>query len=234
MDTTTANPHPSVFPLALSPLSSPSLIPSYSRPHPTSPALDPRSFLLYLSLGSIFILLVPLFQKIYRYLNAQYEAHTRSPVFLSDDAPPAEGEEPVLVAPPTAPPRFLAASGGSLWADFNSHIAASGGWVPFGLNVVRFVGCVALLAVSVAAAVLDSTVVNEGTPVMDVMKNHGGKSKHRKEKVRQAFGREEWVEIGQCCVFVSLLFLSLAFLACVLTERSIVFSSTSRSYRSCH
>lgn len=141
-----------------------------------------------------------------------YLARRRQPILLPEDDLSDDDEPVVLVPPPTAAPRIMPAYGGGFVADLREHVATLGGDRIFALNFVRFLGCFALLALTIAAVVVDSersAPADNHTGIVHVLhkgkgkKTHGKGGRGRKERQREEFGREEWVEIGQCIFFVS-------------------------------
>lgn len=120
----------------------------------------------------------------------------------------AEDDEVVLVPPPRAESRVLPAGSGSLSGDLQLHVASLGGWVVFGLHLLRLLACLSLVGLTLWAIVIDAedSADPEDDGNVGVLKKghrHGGRKKGRKgERRREAFGREEIVEILQCCFFV--------------------------------
>ncbi|CED85584.1 hypothetical protein [Phaffia rhodozyma] len=192
-----------------------STVPASSKKHSVNPLVDGRTVLVYLSVVSIVILFFPFGRRVWKYVLEKIRLSFRPQIFLDEDdvdRDQALGQEqadgPSDGQPTAAPPRFLSASGGSLWADLKAHVELVGGWVDFSANALRLVGFLSLLALSIASAVLDSEVVNHEDGSKVGVSKHKNKNK-KEDRVRQAFGREEWVEIGQCCVFFYLSLLSL-------------------------
>lgn len=220
----------------------------------TSSWKDPRTTLFYLALVSIaLIVLPPLFALIYRTARALqtrlliYRARRldeTSPLLNAADADADDDESVVLLPPPRAPSRVLEVGTGSLSGDLKAHVSASGGWLPFTLDLIRFGACLTLVGLTLAAIVIDAhdsaapegkTSVGQG--LVEVLKKGdkkgkwGGRRKSRKR--REAFGREEWVEIGQCFFFVRVLLFSTLAAAYLQSVEQDVHADTASSLSSC-
>jgi len=189
-----------------------------------SPWLDPRTSLFYLSLVSITLLAIPplvlagvrIWQAVNVYLVSRrgHRSDETAPLLTDSLDAAAEDDDVVLVPPPRAESRVLPAGSGSLSGDLQLHVASLGGWLVFGLHLLRLLACLALVGLTLWAIVIDAEDSAEpegGIGALKKGRKHGG---HRKggrkgERRREAFGREEIVEILQCCFFVRrLLFLS--------------------------
>lgn len=175
---------------------------------------------LYLSLLSLLVLLlVPLIslllQKTRTFLHRRLQIAPTHPTFVADDEPTSllsNADEPVLLVAPTPPsPRILQAHGGGFLSDLDAHVAELGGWTILLFNVIRFLGCLALLALTIAAVVVDSEKSADPyggveQSLMEVLKKWKKGEKKKKEegreRRREAFGREEWVEVGQVVAFL--------------------------------
>lgn len=195
-----------------------------------SPWKDPRTGLFYLAVVSIALLVLPplaaVLVRLWHSLQASLAARRAarqtdetSPLLAGDDAAENDADDDVvLVPPPRAESRVLPAGSGSLTGDLRLHVASVGGWVPFGLNLVRLLASLALVGLTLWAIVIDAEdstapvgkapAAGGGELVSALGKGHkhgGGRKGRKGERRREAFGREEWVEIGQCFFFVRLL-----------------------------
>lgn len=184
--------------------------------HSVPPYRDLRTTPLYFALVSIVFFVLPPVVRNSRRIVASYlarrRARSRQPLALNeeDDELGEEEEEVVLVSPPTAPPRIAHASLG-FSADLRRHIEACGGSYVFVLNMIRFIACFVLLVLTILSAersLEDSSPdpAADGASVVEILKKgwKKGRKGKKKQRQREEFGREEWVEIAQCVCFVSL------------------------------
>jgi hypothetical protein len=191
-----------------------------------SPWLDPRTSLFYLSLVSITLLAIPplvlagvrIWQAVNVYLVSRrgHRSDETAPLLTDSLDAAAEDDDVVLVPPPRAESRVLPAGSGSLSGDLQLHVASLGGWLVFGLHLLRLLACLALVGLTLWAIVIDAEDSAEpegGIGALKKGRKHGGHRKggRKSERRREAFGREEIVEILQCCFFVRRLFVSLPF-----------------------
>ncbi|KAL7412630.1 hypothetical protein BDY24DRAFT_442169 [Mrakia frigida] len=186
-------------------------------PHPSvPPSKDPRVSLFYLALVSLSIfLLVPLVSLLIArtklFLRRRSSNSTGSSSLLDSDDYTLLGQEddeqePLLPAAPPPKPRILQANGGTFSSDLRDHVQiVAGSKVIFAFNLARFLGCLALLGLTVAAVVSDSErsssagLLGAGKEGLEVLKKKGkGRGREREE---EKFGREEWVEIAQSVFF---------------------------------
>ncbi|KAL7411452.1 hypothetical protein BDY24DRAFT_353656 [Mrakia frigida] len=205
-----------------------------TKPTPVPPLQDPRTSLFYLSLLSLILfLLVPFLSLAFTKLKpivlrlvhsqptplfvADPSSSDEAALLLDEDENEDEDDEPVLlVAPTPSPPRVMEAYGGTFGSDLKEHINQVGGRTIFLFNLVRFLGCLALLGLTIAAVVVDSEKSSSGPGagggtkgVVEILKKWKKGRKHKKEKGgrgrqrrEEEFGREEWVELGQCFFFL--------------------------------
>ena len=182
-----------------------------------SPWLDPRTSLFYLVLVSITLLAIPPFvlavvrvwqaANVYLVSRRGHRSDETSPLLSDSLDAAADDDETVLVPPPRAESRVLPAGSGSLSGDLQLHVASLGGWVVFGLHLLRLLACLALVGLTLWAIVIDAEDSadpedGDGVSILKKGGKHGHKKGRKGERRREAFGREEIVEILQCCVFV--------------------------------
>lgn len=81
--------------------------------------------------------------------------------------------------------------------EVEEHVQLRGGWTIFLCNALRFAGCLALLGLSIHAAIVTPGPDTRAPPIEVLKKKHG--KKHRKGAW---FSHDEWVEIALCGFYV--------------------------------
>ncbi|KAG8900334.1 hypothetical protein FRC00_013442 [Tulasnella sp. 408] len=124
----------------------------------------------------------------------------------------SSSEEPISIS--RTDPRFVAVPPPSFRDELKEHIASHGGIVIYIHNALRLTICLALLGISVYAAIvapgpqppspsLDMTIPDTGSDTEAQRKRKNGRhSKHQKhQKGEPWFSQQEWVEIAQCAFY---------------------------------
>ncbi|KAG8926192.1 hypothetical protein FRC00_003144 [Tulasnella sp. 408] len=124
----------------------------------------------------------------------------------------SSSDEPIRVS--RGDPQFVPVPPPSFWDELKEHIASHGGIVIYLHNALRLAVCLALLGISVYAAIvsagpqsptpsLDMTAPDTGSDTeVQRKRKHGKPGKHLNHKKGEPWvGHQEWVEIAQCAFY---------------------------------
>ena len=102
--------------------------------------------------------------------------------------------------PATSPETGANIHAGGLSSDAKAFVSQHGGPIIFGYKVARFVGCLALLGLSLATFILEE---REEHTLGALDKHWGGKRpKHRASDDQPLFSRAEWHQFALCMASV--------------------------------
>lgn len=142
---------------------------------------------VYFTAFSVIILLLQaIFSlKIVRSLAGRLFSSSYELIQDEDDVTP-------LAAPPTGR--------NGIFSDLKAHIKASGGATVFTYKAVRLLGCLSLLAFTIATAVIleEQSSASHFSSFLK-KKKHGGKHENRDG---YTFSTAEWLQVGLCLVYV--------------------------------
>ncbi|KAL5534538.1 hypothetical protein ACEPAG_1001 [Sanghuangporus baumii] len=97
---------------------------------------------------------------------------------------------------------------GGILADIKMHIDAKGGPVIFTYKMLRLLGCLTLVGLTIATLVIDET--DRQTGFLEILKKKKKKKKHARS---DEFTEAEWLQVAVCLTYTYTSFLALASVA---------------------
>lgn len=86
--------------------------------------------------------------------------------------------------------------------DIKAHITSLGGLTIFTYKIVRLLGCLVLVALTIATLIVNDYHNTTGSSILDALKKHKGKKKSKSKKPSETFSQSEWLQIALCLAYV--------------------------------
>ncbi|KLO19974.1 P-loop containing nucleoside triphosphate hydrolase protein [Schizopora paradoxa] len=93
--------------------------------------------------------------------------------------------------------------------DIKAHVASLGGPTIFSYKIVRLLGCLILVALTIATLIVYDYHNASGSNILETLKKHKGKKKSKSKKPSETFSQSEWVQIALCLAYAYMSLLAL-------------------------
>jgi hypothetical protein len=91
------------------------------------------------------------------------------------------------------------------WSDARAHVKACGGPVVFTFKILRLLGCLALLSITIAVFIVTEEANTSGLDWLgDLKKGHHSKKRGGKKRnpANEWFSQAEWIQLALCVFYV--------------------------------
>ncbi len=86
--------------------------------------------------------------------------------------------------------------------DIKTHIVSLGGPTIFVYKILRLLGCLALVALTIATLIINDYHDSSGNNFVAGLKKRKGKKKSKSKKPSESFSSSEWLQISLCLAYV--------------------------------